>query len=56
MADQPDKAPVEKPYDEDDEAWPNTMRHFKWEKKPDQPAQPPQPPPAEEPQADGDDS
>lgn len=54
MADPPDKAPVKKPYDEDDAAWPNTMKHFKWEKKPEEPAAPP--PPAEEPQADGDDT
>jgi hypothetical protein len=54
MADPPDKAPPKKPFDSDD-AWPNTMKHYKWEKETphaDEP-QPEEPPPAEEPQADG---
>jgi hypothetical protein len=32
MPDVPDKTPAKKP-DNIDDAWPNTMRHYKWEKK-----------------------
>jgi hypothetical protein len=32
MPDIPDKTPAKKSPDADD-AWPNTMRHYKWEKK-----------------------
>lgn len=49
MADTPDKAPPKKSRDTDD-AWPNTMKHYKWEKEP---AETDEPPPAEAPQADG---
>lgn len=40
MPDPPDKAPVKKPVDIDD-AWPNTMKHYKWEKLPPEDDTPP---------------
>jgi hypothetical protein len=54
MADPPDKAPVKKPVDIDD-AWPNTMKHYKWEKLPEDSDEPKaeEPLKPEEPQADG---
>jgi hypothetical protein len=32
MPDVPDKTPAKKP-DNIDDAWPHTMKHYKWEKK-----------------------
>jgi hypothetical protein len=53
MPDVPHKPPAKKSDDADD-AWPNTMRHYKWEKKepeagepaPDSDVTPPAPTPA----------
>lgn len=39
MPDVPDKTPAKKP-DNIDDAWPNTMRHYKWEKKEPDAAEP----------------
>jgi hypothetical protein len=64
MAEPPDKTPAKKPFDPDD-AWPNTMRHYKWEKQPPETDEPEtdepetdepradEAPGGEEPQADG---
>jgi hypothetical protein len=44
------------PRADDDDNWPNTMRHHKWEKRPDdlpRPKEPDEDPPEAEPQADG---